>query len=362
MVACLGLLHSRVHRDSVYEQRDEPHLGRRGIAMTDIAKVPVTVLTGFLGSGKTTLLNRILTEQHGHKYAVIVHEFGQIGIDNDLVLNADEDVIEMNNGCICCTVCGDLIRILGNIIQRDEHLDGIFIETTGLADPGPVIQGFFVDENVAKRVKLDAVVTVADAFHLEKQLEAQKEVNEQIAFADILLLNKTELVEASDIERVEARIRKINPYTKIIHTAHCDVPLTQVVGLDAFSVERVLEIEPDLLNIFHRHHHHHGHHEHLHDEIKSVSLMSDVQLDMDKFQRWFYEMPHVYGDDILRSKGIFDFKNQDERYVIQAVHTFVRGSAMGPWPEDKPRQSRLVFIGRYLEKMGLEAGFEACKV
>ena len=187
-------------------------------------------------------------------------------------------------------------------------------------------------------------------------------MNEQIAFADILLLNKTELVEASDIERVEARIRKINPYTKIIHTAHCDVPLTQVVGLDAFSVERVLEIEPDLLNIFHRHHHHHGHHEHLHDEIKSVSLMSDVQLDMDKFQRWFYEMPHVYGDDILRSKGIFDFKNQDERYVIQAVHTFVRGSAMGPQPEDKPRQSRLVFIGRYLEKMGLEAGFEACKV
>ena len=171
MVACLGLLHSRVHRDSVYEQRDEPHLGRRGIAMTDIAKVPVTVLTGFLGSRKTTLLNRILTEQHGHKYAGIVNEFGQIGIDNDLVLNADEDVIEMNNGCICCTVRGDLIRILGNIIQRDEHLDGIFIETTGLADPGPVIQSFFVDENVAKRVKLDAVVTVADAFHLEKHLQ-----------------------------------------------------------------------------------------------------------------------------------------------------------------------------------------------
>ena len=156
-------------------------------------------------------------------------------------------------------------------------------------------------------MKLDAVVTVADAFHLEKQLEAQKEVNEQIAFADILLLNKTELVEASDIERVEARIRKINPYTKIIHTAHCDVPLMQVVGLDAFSVERVLEIEPDLLNISHGHHHHHdhGHHEHRHDEIKSVSLMSDVQLDLDKFQRWFHEMLHVYGDDILRSKEPF---------------------------------------------------------
>ena len=211
-------------------------------------------------------------------------------------------------------------------------------------------------------MKLDAVVTVADAFHLEKQLEAQKEVNEQIAFADILLLNKTELVEASDIERVEARIRKINPYTKIIHTAHCDVPLTQVVGLDAFSVERVLEIEPDLLKNSHGHNHHHdhGHHEHRH-EIKSVSLMSDVQLDLDKFQRWFHEMLHVYGDDILRSRVFLTLRTKTSAMSSSGTY-LCSGLGDGSLPEDKPRQSRLVFIGRYLEKMGLEAGFEACKV
>ena len=188
-------------------------------------QVPVTVLTGFLGAGKTTLLNRILTEHHGRKYAVIVNEFGEQGIDNDLVVDADEEVFEMNNGCICCTVRGDLIRILGGLMKRADQLDAIIVETTGLADPAPVAQTFFVDQDVADRTKLDAIVTVADAVHLNSQLGEHHEAEEQIAFADVVLLNKVDLVDEKGLENVKARIKKINPYAKIIKTTHCAAPL-----------------------------------------------------------------------------------------------------------------------------------------
>ena len=193
--------------------------------MNDISQVPVTVLTGFLGAGKTTLLNRILTEQHGRRYAVIVNEFGEQGIDNDLVVDADEEVFEMNNGCICCTVRGDLIRILGGLMKRADQLDAIIVETTGLADPAPVAQTFFVDQDVSDRTKLDAIVTVADAVHLSSQLGSHHEAEEQIAFADVVLLNKIDLVDQSKLVGVEERIRKINPYTRIIKTNHCEAPL-----------------------------------------------------------------------------------------------------------------------------------------
>ena len=209
------------------------------------SQVPVTVLTGFLGAGKTTLLNRILTEQHGRRYAVIVNEFGEQGIDNDLVVDADEEVFEMNNGCICCTVRGDLIRILGGLMKRADQLDAIIVETTGLADPAPVAQTFFVDQDVADRTKLDAIVTVADAVHLSSQLGEHHEAEEQIAFADVVLLNKIDLVDQSQIIGVKDRIRKINPYTKIIETNRCAAPLDEVLGLNAFSLDRVLEVEPD---------------------------------------------------------------------------------------------------------------------
>ena len=201
--------------------------------MDQIPQIPVTVLTGFLGAGKTTLLNRILTEQHGHRYAVIVNEFGEEGIDNDLVVDADEEVFEMNNGCICCTVRGDLIRILGGLMKRADKFDAIIVETTGLADPAPVAQTFFVDQDVADRTRLDAIVTVADAVHLDNQLGQHHEAEEQIAFADIVLLNKTDLVEADGLGRVEERIRRINPYTKIIRTEHCGANLDEVLGLKA---------------------------------------------------------------------------------------------------------------------------------
>src|ERR1044071_7752916 len=242
-------------------------------------KIPVTVLTGYLGAGKTTLLNRILSEPHGKKFAVIVNEFGEIGIDNDLVVGADEEVFEMNNGCICCTVRGDLIRIIEGLMRRKGKFDAIIVETTGLADPAPVAQTFFVDENVGRRTKLDAVVTVADAKWLKDRLKDAPEAKNQIAFADVILLNKTDLVTDAELREVEARIRGINPYAKLHRTQRCSIPLPEVLGRNAFDPDRILDIEPEFLHADdhdhdhghdhgdgHHHHHDHGGLKHYHDE------------------------------------------------------------------------------------------------
>ncbi len=321
--------------------------------MTQTTQIPVTVLTGFLGSGKTTLLNRILSEHHGRRYAVIVNEFGEEGIDNDLIVDADEEVFEMNNGCICCTVRGDLIRILGGLMKRADKFDAIIVETTGLADPAPVAQTFFVDADVAERTRLDAIVTVADAVHLADQLGQHHEAEEQIAFADIVLLNKIDLVNPDALGGVEARIRRINPYAKIVPTEQCAVPLDTLLGLNAFSLERVLAVEPDFLTSDHDHEHD--------DDVTSLSFTSDVPLDLDRFQSWFGQLLQERGPDILRSKGILDFEGETERYVFQGVHMLMDGAPMGPWPDDARRVSRLVFIGRNLESMGLEEGFAGCR-
>src|SRR5918995_3231444 len=210
-------------------------------------KVPVTVLTGYLGAGKTTLLNRILSEPHGQKFAVIVNEFGEIGIDNDLVVGADEEVFEMNNGCICCTVRGDLVRIIEGLMRRKGKFDGIIVETTGLADPAPVAQTFFVDENVGRKTKLDAVVTVADAMWLKDRLKDAPEAKNQIAFADVILLNKTDLVSPEDLQEIEARIRGINPYARLHRTERARIALPEVLERNAFDLDRILDIEPDFL-------------------------------------------------------------------------------------------------------------------
>ncbi len=267
-------------------------------------------------------------------------------------MDADEEVFEMNKGCICCIVRGDLIRILGGLMKRADKFDAIIVETTGLADPAPVAQTFFVDQDVADRTKLDAIVTVADAVHLSDQLGEHHEAEEQIAFADIVLLNKTDLVEAEGLGRVEDRIRKINPYAKIIRTEHCGADLEEVIGLNAFSLDRVLEVEPDFLTSDNDHEHD--------DDVKSLSLTSDVPLDLDKFQTWFGQLLQTRGQVILRSKGILDFKGEDDRFVFQGVHMLMDGSPMGSWPEGA-RQSRIVFIGRDLDTMGLEDGFNACR-
>ncbi|CAA2100244.1 putative GTP-binding protein YjiA [Methylobacterium bullatum] len=317
-------------------------------------KIPVTVLTGYLGAGKTTLLNRILTENHGKRYAVIVNEFGEIGIDNDLVIGADEEVFEMNNGCVCCTVRGDLIRIMDGLVKRRGKFDAIIVETTGLADPAPVAQTFFIDEDVGGAARLDAVVTVADAKWLADRLKDAPEAKNQIAFADVILLNKADLVEPADLDRVEGLIRSINPYAKVHRTSRCDVPLDQVLDRNAFDLSRILDIEPDFLE--------EGHHHHHDDDMQSVSARIDGPVDPEKFMPWISTLTQVQGPDILRCKGIVAFPDEPQRFVFQGVHQILDGDLQGPWKDGEARVSRVVFIGRKLDPQAIREGFYDCKV
>ncbi|MBH5388562.1 CobW family GTP-binding protein [Bradyrhizobium diversitatis] len=318
-----------------------------------ISQTPVTVLTGYLGAGKTTLLNRILTETHGKRYAVIVNEFGEVGIDNDLIVNADEEIFEMNNGCICCTVRGDLIRILEGLMKRRGKFDGIIVETTGLADPAPVAQTFLVDDDVRRNTKLDAIVTVIDAKHLLAEIDQAHEAQEQIAFADVVLLNKTDLVSEADLKLVEAKIRSINPYTVIHRTERCALDLEKVLDRNAFDLNRVLEFEPGFLTEAH---------DHEHDaHVKSLSLTSQTPLIPAKFLPWMQETVRQFGTDILRLKGIIQFQDDPDRFVIQGVHMLLEGDHQRPWKPDEQRTSRLVFIGRDLPEDILKEGFSRCQ-
>jgi G3E family GTPase len=337
-------------------------------------KIPVTVLTGYLGAGKTTLLNRILSEPHGQKYAVIVNEFGEIGIDNDLIVGADEEIFEMNNGCICCTVRGDLIRIIEGLMRRKGKFDAIIVETTGLADPAPVAQTFFVDEEVGRKAKLDAVVTVADAKWLKDRLRDAPEAKNQIAFADVILINKTDLVSDADLREVEARIRAINPYARLHRTERCAIPLAEVLHRNAFDLDRILDIEPQFLEAGDDHDHHHhdhgdGHHhdhdhgglKHYHDEdMRSLSLKTDKALDPDKFFPWIQNLVAQEGKNILRTKGIIAFKDDPQRFAVQGVHMMLDGDHQRDWRDSEERVSRIVFIGRELPESMIRKGFEEC--
>jgi G3E family GTPase len=340
-------------------------------AMTD--KTPVTVLTGYLGAGKTTLLNRILSEDHGKTYAVIVNEFGEIGIDNDLIVGADEEVFEMNNGCVCCTVRGDLIRVVQGLAKRKGGFDAIIVETTGLADPGPVAQTFFVDEDVKARTRLDSVTTVVDAKHILLRLSDSREAREQIAFADQIVLNKIDLVSEGDLRLIEARLRRMNPLAPIHRAQRSNVPLEAILGRGGFDLERIIELEPEFLNPVHgavghvhddaceQDHHDHGPGGHDHeDDIKGVALRLDQPVDSNRISRWLSDLLAQQGPDILRAKGILDVKGEPRRMVFQAVHMILEGDLQREWRDGEERYSRMVFIGRNLDEAQLKAGFEAC--
>ena len=322
-------------------------------------RVPVTVVTGFLGSGKTTLVNYILSENHGKRIAVIENEFGEIGIDDALVIDAEEEIFEMNNGCICCTVRGDLIRILGTLMKRRDKFDYILVETTGLADPAPVAQTFFVDEEIRTQLRLDAIVTVVDAKHLaihlfeEKEEGIENEALEQLAFADRVLINKVDLVNEEELLLVEKQIRSINAGASLVRTQMSKVDLDWVLNARAFELSRVLEVDPQFLEES----------EHMHDQsITSVGIEVDGPVDLEKINDWLGWLLREKGTEIFRMKGILNINGSENRFVFQGVHMLFDGQPDRAWRTDETRVNKMIFIGRNLDRDDLNSRFRACLV
>jgi G3E family GTPase len=313
--------------------------------------VPVTVLTGFLGSGKTTLLKRILGGDHGRRIAVIENEYGEIGIDQELVFDAEEEIFVANNGCLCCTVRGDLIRILDRLMARRSDFDHILIETTGLAAPGPVAQTFFADEQIASRLRLDGIVTLVDALNLERQLGESPQTREQIAFADVLLLNKTDLVPQSGLERTEHLLRRINSTAPIHRSRQAAVDLDQILDLGAFALDRALELDPHFLQGD-------GHHDH-DEEIGSVGICLPGVVDAGRFEVWLTTLLMELGPAVFRMKGVLNLVGEPCRVVFQGVYMHFDCEAIDAWGE-RPRLNQLVFIGRRLDRQEFVEGFKSC--
>jgi G3E family GTPase len=316
----------------------------------------VTILTGFLGAGKTTLLNRILRERHGERIAVIENEFGEEGIDNDLIIDSGvEQIIEMNNGCICCTVRGDLVRILGELRQRREAkpdaFDRVIIETTGLADPAPVAQTFFIDDDIAAYYALDAIITLVDAKHGPQQLDDNHEAQEQVGFADRILLSKSDLVSADELQNLRGRLVKINPRATVKPVHFGETPVSEILDVGGFSLDSILEIEPEFLS--------ENHHEH-DDAVQSFAFRTQRPLDAAKLQAFFRDLIATHARDLMRYKGVVAFGGQDHRVVFQGVHMMMASDTDRSWAAGEVRESRLVFIGRNLPKDALIAKLQRC--
>ena len=322
-------------------------------------QVPVTILTGFLGAGKTTLLNRILSENHGRKIAVIENEFGEEGVDNDILLRDDspEQIIEMNNGCICCTVRGDLVRILGDLQRKRDakqlDFERVIIETTGMADPAPVAQTFFIDDKIAEYYLLDAVITVVDAKHAQTQLDQHTEAQEQVGFADRLLLSKTDLISEEEQARLKDRLVKMNPRAPMKSVHFGNTPLEDILDIRGFNLNSILEIDPEfLVNDDHEHS----------DEVRSFVFKTDKPFDPVKLEEFLSAMIQVYSKDMMRYKGVLSMAGQDRRVVFQGVHMMMGGDLAKPWGAGEKRESKMVFIGRNLPQEVFVKGLELCTV
>jgi G3E family GTPase len=323
--------------------------------MEESNMVPVTILTGFLGSGKTTLLNRILKEDHGHRIAVIENEFGEIGVDNEIIETGDEQIVEMNNGCICCTVRGDLIRILGSLREkRDEgklKFDRVVIETTGMADPGPVAQTFFTDEEIGNYYLLDSIITLVDAKHAPKQLDEFHEAQEQVGFADRILLSKTDLTAEDETQKLVQRLKRMNPRAPIKKVHFGDAPIAEVLDIRGFNLNAILQLDPEFL-VDSQHQHH--------DEVESFVFRSGKPFDGQKLEQFLSGMIQVYGPDLLRYKGVLWMKGNPRRVVFQGVHMMMGGDMGKPWAKGEKKRSVMVFIGKKLPKDIFLAGMEEC--
>jgi G3E family GTPase len=343
--------------------------------------VPVTVLTGYLGAGKTTLLNHLLTQPHGRKCAIIINEFGAISIDNQLVVGADEEIVELNNGCLCCRVRGDLIKSLNDLFQKKKRFDYVLIETTGLADPSPIAHTFAASD-LADKLRLDGIVTVVDARHFEKELEQGPEPRAQIAFADVVLLNKTDLVSAQDLARIESRIRNMNALAKIHRTEKSAIDVSKLLDIKARELTAPLQLPgqrisltPETKHDDHKHDHSHCDHDHghcdhehrdhephgQHDEsVRSFYIEEERPLELPKLEKWLGELLKESGESIYRCKGVLHIKGIGKRVVVQGVQMLFDSAPERFWNSGERRVSQMVFIGKDLDEAAMRAGFESC--